>query len=329
MDSAADNRFPRVAAALLLGVLAWLAIVRTGNLSGDSDIGFRFITTYSAVAATCFIAWRFHGIVAATVVLILLRIWEPEFPVHAAFLQRHGDALLLGTLALGIAAGIRQGRNGRTQWGVIAVVASCLAIAWFALDATPTEDPVARDRVRHVTLAMVALAFLAGLCARSATWLDRLRLLGATVGVPAVALLAGQLARGEPATRILDGGAWSDAVGEWRAAIASDRWSAGVWAWPAPLVVASLMVLGLFRTVVRGWKELRQGRPPTAWLLTVASLGVFIAVGARPLASGSLALAAAGALLAVFGIADMILALVERIELRPPEPGPSNVPRVI
>jgi hypothetical protein len=45
-------------------------------------------------------------------------------------------------------------------------------------------------------------------------------------------------------------------------------------------------------------------------------------------ASGSLALAAVGTLLSVFGVADLILALVERIELKPPDPGPSNVPRV-
>ena len=49
---------------------------------------------------------------------------------------------------------------------------------------------------------------------------------------------------------------------------------------------------------------------------------------ARPLASGSLTLAAIGAMLSVFGIADLIQALVERIELKPPETGPSDVPRV-
>jgi hypothetical protein len=46
------------------------------------------------------------------------------------------------------------------------------------------------------------------------------------------------------------------------------------------------------------------------------------------LASGSLALAAVGSILSVFGVADLVLVLIERIELKPPEPGPSGVPRV-
>jgi hypothetical protein len=88
------------------------------------------------------------------------------------------------------------------------------------------------------------------------------------------------------------------------------------------------MLAGVWRTVARGRNSLRTGRPPLAWLLAAAGVGAIVAVGARPLAAGSLALAAVGSLLSVFGVADLVLALIERIELKPPEPGPSGVPRV-
>ena len=81
----------------------------------------------------------------------------------------------------------------------------------------------------------------------------------------------------------------------------------------------------LWRTIARGRISTKKGRPPLAWLIAGAGVGTILAVGARPLAAGSLALAAVGAFLSVFGMADLILALIERIELKPPEPGPPAV----
>ena len=122
--------------------------------------------------------------------------------------------------------------------------------------------------------------------------------------------------------------------GDWRSLFSNGgtpaewRLEKGTWAWTLPWIVLPLMMIGVWRTISRGRKEWKNVQPPLAWLLSAASVGVFVAIGARPVASGSLALAAVGALLSVFGIADLIQALVERIELKPPTPGISDVPRV-
>lgn len=325
MSDTGPHRFPRIAPLLLVAALAGLAIVRPGNLAGDAAIGYRLTTTLAAVAAVCYIAWRFHGIFAAAAVLILLRVAEPDGPIHAAFLERQNDAFFLMTLAIGIAAGSRQA--GRLPWILIGLAATATALfGWYGFELPPTEDPVARDRMRHITLLVAVLAAVVGLL-KSTSWPDRLKLLAATIGIPAAGLIAFRIAHGDW-PRLFEGGDWPAVPGEWRNAFANDGWAAGTWAWTVPSVVAALILIGLWRTVARGLKEWKYNRPPLAWLLTVASLGTFAALGARPLATGSLSLAAVGAMLSVFGIADLIQALVERIELKPPETGPSSVPRV-
>ena len=95
-----------------------------------------------------------------------------------------------------------------------------------------------------------------------------------------------------------------------------------------PCGSSSRSLVGLWRAVARGRKGMKAGRPPLAWLIAAAGVGVIAAVGARPLAAGSLAVGAMGTILSVFGVADLVLALVERIELKPPAPGLSGIPRV-
>ena len=328
MQDHSDSRFPRIAPILLIAVLIGLAISRPGVLAGESALAYRYITTLASVAMVAYIAWRFHGILAVAVIIAVFCIADYTEPNPIAFVERHNDTVFLATLAVGIAAASRQGKGGPLHWIVIAIV--CLAVAlfgWYGLEAPTATDQVARERMRHVTLGVAILAFLIGFFARSATWLDRLKLFGATVAAPAVGVIALRLVQGEwPA--ILEGGDWGATLSEWKNAFADGSWSTGSWAWTAAWLVASLMVIGIWRTVMRGLKQWREHRSPLAWLLTAAGISVFVAIGARPLGSGSLALAAIGAILSVFGIADLILALVERIELRPPEPGPSNIPRV-
>jgi hypothetical protein len=327
MHDPADIRLPRIAPVLWIAVLAGLAIARPGNLAGEADLPYRLFTTLASVAVVGYVAWRFHGLIPAALAIILVRWADPTTPSGDAFLERAGDTVFLVTLGIGIAAGSRQGRPGNLAWLLLALAASVPVYGWLEAEGLPTNDPVTRDRLRHLTLGLAVLSAAIGLRARSVPWGDRVKLIGIVIGLPLAGVVAARLAHGHW-PRLLDGGEWPAVVSEWQAAIRDGTWSAGAWCWADRWIVAALLLIGLWRTLARGWKEWVQGRPPLAWLIAVAGLGAVVAVGARPLASGSLVLAAVGAILSVFGAADLILALVERIELKPPDPGPSSVPRV-
>jgi hypothetical protein len=327
MDDTADTRLPRIAPLLLLGVLVGLAVVRPGNLAGDADLPYRLFTTLTAVAVVGYVTWRFHGLIPAAIAIVLLRLADPVAAPAAAFMERAADAIFLATLGIGVAAGSRQGRGGTLPWALIALVGAIPVYGWAGRSNPAVEDLVAHDRLRQVTLALAVLAVIVGLLARRAPWLDRLRLLGVMIGLPAAGVVAGRLISGTWPP-LLEGGDWPAVVSEWQAAVRDDTWNAGAWCWTTPAVVGPLVLVGLWRTLARGRNSLRTGRPPLAWLIAGAGVGTIIAVGARPIAPGSLALAAVGAILSVFGVADLVLVLIERIELKPPEPGPSGVPRV-
>jgi hypothetical protein len=170
------------------------------------------------------------------------------------------------------------------------------------------------------------LTVAVGLMARGASWRDRARLIAVAVLIPAAGVAAAQPDR-DAWLRLANGGEWAFLTDEWRGALANGHWASGAWCWTTPWVAGPLLLVGLWRTVARGRKSFWTGRPPLAWLITAAAVGTVLAVGARPIASGSLALAAVGAVLSVFGVADPVLALIERIELKPPEPGQSAAPR--
>jgi hypothetical protein len=320
MDNTARDRFPRLAPVLLVAALIGIAVARHGILAGDSDLAYRFLTTLTSTALAAYVAWRFHGILAAAAVLMLLRLAEPDSPIAAAFHERQSDAVFLATLAIGIAVGSRQGRAGNVPWLLIAIVSAGVALfGWYGIESPLPEDAIVRDRMRHVTLALAFSSVVVGLLTRRSAWLDRLKLAAITIGIPAAGLVAFRIVHSEW-PRLLEGGNWPAVSSEWKNAIATGEWESGAWVWTLPWVVVPLILIGFWRTIARGRNEIKNGRPPLPWLLTIASLGAMVALGARPIASGSLALAAVGALLSVFGVADLVQALVERIELKPPEP---------
>jgi hypothetical protein len=327
MDDPTDIRLPRLAPLLLLGTLVGMAIIRPGNLAGG-DPAYRLLTGLTAVAAIGYVAWRFHGLIPAAAAIALLGFADSGSLGDTAFLQRGPDAVLLATVALGIGVGSRQGRPGWAPWVVLAVLAVGIAyFGWYGRDLPDPTDSIARYRVQHFTMVLVALTVAVGLMARGASWRDRGRLIAVAVLIPAIGVAAARPGQ-DDWLRVGNGGEWHDLADEWRGAFANGHWADGAWCWTTPWVAVPLMLVGVWRAVARGRKGTKNGRPPLAWLVAGAGVGTLVAVGARPLASGSLALAAVGSLLSVFGVADLVLALVERIELKPPEPGPAPVPRV-
>jgi hypothetical protein len=318
MDDIRNDRLPRLAPLLLAAVLAWLLIFRPGNLEGVPIDSLRLITTLVAVISVGYIAWRFHGLIPAAMAIVLLRYADhPESP-YAATVERGGDATLLATLAICIGAMSRQGRSGRLPWLLLGIATlGVAALGWFDSYA-PAQDAVARDRIRHVTMAVVAFATVFGFLG-AGTWLDRLKLIAVVVGGPAAGIVAARLIHGDW-PRLLEGGDWPSVISEWRTTLSDGTWAAGSWCWTTAWFAATLVLIGLWRTIARGRREWQQGLPPMACLIAVASIGAVAALNGRLLATGSLALAGVMAVLSVFGIADLIQALVERIELKPPEP---------
>ena len=109
----------------------------------------------------------------------------------------------------------------------------------------PPQDTIARDRMRHITLLIAVLSAFIGLL-KCSTWYDRLKLLAATVGMPAAGVIAFRLLHGDW-PRLFEGGDWRAVFAEWKTAFANNDWLAGTWAWTLPWVVVPLMLIGFWR----------------------------------------------------------------------------------
>src|SRR5262249_7552951 len=156
------------------------------------------------------------------------RLADPDEPVHAAFIERQSDTFFLATLAIGIAAGSRQ--VGKLPWALIGLAAAATAIfGWYGLEMPPAEDPIARDRLRPITILIAVLSGVVGLL-NSCSWSDRLKLLAATIGMPAAGIIVFKLHYGDW-PRLLEGGDWRDVPSEWNNAIQNWSWTAATWAW--------------------------------------------------------------------------------------------------
>jgi len=327
MDDQPETRQPIISAILLAGVLVWLGISRPGNLGGELS-AFQMLSTLAAVSAICYVSWRFHSYIAALATLILFRYLDPVEPNRVAYLERGTDAILLVTLWVGMVAGTRQGRGGNAPWLFVLLLAMAVSFfAWYGHGLPSSEDTIGRERTMHITILVTVLAFFVGYLGGTEIWSDRFKLIGVTIVIPIAGLLASKLVRGDW-PRWWEGGNWGQLSNEWKDAIDSGSWKTGVWCWTLPWVCVPLVCFGLWRTLARGRIQYQLGRAPVAWLLFIVSFGTLLALGARPIASGSLALCAIGAILCVFGIADFILGMVERIALDPPEPGVSVAPSV-
>jgi hypothetical protein len=93
------------------------------------------------------------------------------------------------------------------------------------------------------------------------------------------------------------------------------------WCWPTSGVTVPIMAWGLLRTVWRGWREWKKSLPPTAWLLCIYTAIIFLAVSINSANGEATALeflASWGAILLVFGLAEVFRVISERLVLLPP-----------
>lgn len=94
------------------------------------------------------------------------------------------------------------------------------------------------------------------------------------------------------------------------------------WTWPHLWVVVVLMLLGLGRSLRRGWLRWCKQQPPLPWLLALLALAEIAAGSLNPesLRGGDfLPYALLSVLLGLFGLGDWIYSLGERMILAPPE----------
>ena len=322
-DPVPEFRRPWFAVLALAGLLLALAAVRPGLLADDSARTYKTLTTLGAVVAVAAVAWRFHGLVAAAAAVVLLLAIDRPPHDSAAVLERGADAALLGVLALAVTVGAQPGRRRPLTWLAFAVTAAALvAVGVGQWELPAADDATARARTGHLLIGLTLPAGLVG-CLGRTTAVARLKMLLVWIGVPAAVLGAWRVATGTwPVT--WDAAAWPALGDEW----SSDGWAEAAWCWTTPWVAVPLLAVGIWRTAARGLKQWRAGEAPLGWLVGLAGLATIIALTPRPVGRDSLTLAAMGALLSVFAVADLGLAAVERIELKPPPPGPSDIPRV-
>ncbi|HYT89770.1 MAG TPA: hypothetical protein VEL76_13765 [Gemmataceae bacterium] len=94
------------------------------------------------------------------------------------------------------------------------------------------------------------------------------------------------------------------------------------WAWPAVWVVLPFLLVGLWLTVRRGSKLLSARRPPLPWVLTLYALVELVGAALHPSAALTpilLRFASVALLLAIFGIAEIVRAVLRPLVLPPPE----------
>ena len=311
--STTEPRTPRLAPVLLIGLLAWVGVLRPTALFGTTAPSpSTLATTLVTLAAIAYIAWRFHGLLPAAVALGLL--WLTDLPSLTG--SGAGEAALLAEMGVGIAVCARVGRRGRWPWLVlVAAAATAGLLTWF--DRTTASDRLA---LLLLVVAVASVVIATVVARRRGAWLDAAQAAAILLVVPAVAVY-----RAWPMT--FHAGDWSAYALDLAANVPSRLLKDETWCWTMPPVVVGFCALGLWRTMARGRREMKKGEPPLPWLLTTATLATLVVCLSEP-ALGSLILTALGVLLPVFGVADLAQAAVELVQLPAPPTGPSNVLRV-
>jgi hypothetical protein len=94
------------------------------------------------------------------------------------------------------------------------------------------------------------------------------------------------------------------------------------WGWPSVWLTVPLVLFGLWRSISRGVKELARNKAPLAWGLTLYALLGVLGTLLHPAESKDvvlLRLASLAVLLSVFGVADFVRGITDRLVLAPPE----------
>jgi hypothetical protein len=322
-----------LAGAFLMILL--LVLYRGLPATADSVLGSVSFVVVGGLAAFLIMTWLQN--VAWGLVAGLLLALHPYYLARAA---SSDPSLIAQALVLLVVAGVTAGC--RLTFLPVPAWRTWLAVAVVLLTGTALTWPI-HPRFGFLAALLICPSLLAGatLAARLRQKHARLRpsgwniftalLVGITVPVISCVLAFASV-------RYLD---WQRSSALSPQADAIDLFQAGIdinwdsyrfqawrpsdvqrWAWPDIWVAGLLMVWGCWRSIRRGWGLWAIGQPPMAWVLLWYGVLTLLATALHsgPTDNASvLALAGLSVLLAVFGVADVIRGIMERLILAPPQ----------
>ncbi|MCE9533556.1 MAG: hypothetical protein K8T89_20895 [Planctomycetes bacterium] len=328
----------------LAGFTVWLLLVRPGQLAPHRPYAdLALFSTLVGAYSLYILSWKTHGILFSIIGMMIFTLSDRQ-PTdsrdEAGWILDQIFFLALFGVQLLIWSELNKHPVAGKFWLLAAVgMAALSALIWIDAEQASRvlNKPENRawaildQRMRICSFVLLALGgFLGWLLAPRR---QSIALLAPVFGLaaPVAGFLIASLYAPVKFEHLTHGGAWNrlgSDLSTWWSQADSLKMCAG-WCWTSTSVVISLMLIGFWRTVARGFKQRRKGESPIAWLLSLATillLGALLPASSESL--HPLGLLWLGIALSVFAVADLLLLFFEQLALPTPATGPSNVPRV-
>lgn len=328
---------------LLASLTLWLLVVRPGQLAPSRPYAdLLLMGSLTGMYVLYLVNWKTHGIVYGIVSLSIFLLSDRlsvEYPTEAGWHLLQVAFIACFGLHVVVWTSLSDGRTSSVFWIIAAAcMVALLSLLWIEAERTRQflnqqhlEGWIIADQRNRICAFILSIAggiaciwYRGGRSA--AAWIWGIICLLAPVAGYGVAMLFGPVS----IDAVINGGHWERIFADHsRRLTAVSRSDLEGWCWTTPSIVLTLGVIGMLRCLFRGFAQRRKRQMPTAWLLLGTALLLLMAL--LPTATGGLrpyGLFVIGIALSVYAIADLALAIYERIALEAPEPGPSDVPRV-
>ena len=345
MDEPVNSRFPSRFSWLLLGGLtAWLLILRPGQLAPSRPYSDVFlIVNLAGLYVLYLVSWKSHGLIYSIAsILIFLLSDRPSIDFSEVAIWQLNQICFLICLGLHLIvwSELNTARKSAPFWVIVSVsLFASTALLWIEAEyswrrfaAHPNEGwSVANQRIRICTWIVLIGGGILAVCCRARRNPGAWIWLAACLVAPAAGLGIAHLYLAAQPEHLLAGGNWDRLVMDFVRWFERPDLNGAIegWCWTTPSVVLPLMLIGLWRTVARGFRQRRRGMMPVAWLVFLSA--VLLAIALVPVSSETLrplGLCWLGIALSVFAVADLALMIYERMALEAPPTGPSDVPHV-
>jgi hypothetical protein len=335
-DRLAPDRPTWLATALLALLTAWLASQALLPGAPKSDNIVSLAAVLAGVCVAFLASFLVHGLLpAALTVTALLLSARPAAGDALATRWLLAETTFVAVIGVVLLAWSELGRpRCAAAFWLLAFTAGTVALTTVWLDAHQTRGWRAEgwegefaglQRLRHGTVAFFLLTGLWGVWAagraRSAGRWPRIAAAVTTLAAPAAAFGAARLYAPVAVDDLLAGARWQALPGELLTWVGSATPAGDLerWSWGTGWVVLSLMLVGLWRVVGRGFRQRRAGEMPLAWPIAPAT--VLVAALVAPAAGqrgAPLTVVTLAALLPVFGVVDLGWILGRQLVLRSP-----------
>jgi hypothetical protein len=334
----------RFSAVFLTVLTAWLLLLRPGQLALDGPYSrIELAGALVSIYALFFVFKNSYGILFSIFAIIIFIISDRQINESHAMAAWYGNQVfLLAALTLNLIAWPQVERRPfkRFNWLLLSIANIILsAMIWIAAGYTAEYFPdpahggltTSNQRIRMCSFVLLTLGgALAARLSHKKTTAAWLWLIVGLVAPAAGYGLASLFTSVQPEYAV-NGTRWDACFDDLSAWISRpDRMSrCEGWCWTTSSLVLPLMLIGLWRTIARGFRQRKRGELPVAWLITLAA--AMLLASLLPVSSESLrpvGLLWLGIVLSVLAVADLLLLLYEQLALPAPQTGPSDVPRV-